>query len=394
MALSEEQRISPRRRSAFLSRFRRISSIEYVPEIDGLRFLAIALVVLRHVEVLFSERATFAVRISGPGRVLQQVLQHGDQGVSLFFAISGFILALPFAKQHLRAGRPVSLPGYYWRRVTRLEPPYIIAMVFFFAMKVVTHQAAASDLLPHLAASLVYLHNIVYSTMSTITPIAWSLEVEVQFYLLAPLLAAVFTLRSGTRRGVLIAGILVSSLLQHALGLSKLTLLGNLQYFLVGFLALELRLARATPPRPQIAADVAGLAALALLLLLGADGGPVAIAQPWLILCIFWPVLLGNGAWRKVFRIEWITVVGGMCYSIYLLHFALISFLGRTTFSIAISESYLPNVCFQIALLTPPILVISALYFRIIERPCMVRDWPKRLWMRFKRQPSADASPA
>src|SRR5262249_9161565 len=128
------RRSAARYMSAFLSRFRRISSLEYVAEIDGLRFLAIALVVVHHVEALFSDRAAFAVRVGGPGRILQRVLEHGDQGVPIFFAISGFILALPFARQRLHAGRRVSLSGYYWRRVTRLEPPYIIAMCFFCAM--------------------------------------------------------------------------------------------------------------------------------------------------------------------------------------------------------------------------------------------------------------------
>ena len=151
-------------------------------------------------------------------------------------------------------------------------------MIFFFAMKVMTGQATASGLLPHLAASLVYMHNAIYSTMSTITPIAWSLEVEVQFYLLAPLLALIFMLRSGVRKGVLIAAIIATSLLQYALELSKLTLLGNLQYFLVGFLVLELRLTRATLFRPHIGVDVVCGAALVPLLLLGADGDAVAVA--------------------------------------------------------------------------------------------------------------------
>lgn len=89
MAPAQEQRNSPRRRSAFLFGFRRISSLEYWPEIDGLRFLAIALVVVHHVEALFSERATFAVQIGGPGSVVERILQHGDRGVPIFFAISG-----------------------------------------------------------------------------------------------------------------------------------------------------------------------------------------------------------------------------------------------------------------------------------------------------------------
>ena len=57
-------------------------------------------------------------------------------GVLLFFTISGFILGLPFARQYLVAARPVSF-GFYRRRVTRLEPPYLISMLLLFAMGIV-----------------------------------------------------------------------------------------------------------------------------------------------------------------------------------------------------------------------------------------------------------------
>ena len=49
--------------------------------------------------------------------------------------------------------------------------------------------AARAPLLPHLLASLGYVHNIVYGVPSTINVVAWSLEIEVQFYILAPALA-------------------------------------------------------------------------------------------------------------------------------------------------------------------------------------------------------------
>jgi peptidoglycan/LPS O-acetylase OafA/YrhL len=392
MALGSDPRIVSKRRSPFLSRFKRISSIEYVPEIDGLRFLAIALVVLRHVAVLFAERAPFAMQSGAAGRLVKQILEHGDQGVPIFFAISGFILAIPFARQHLRAGPAVSLPAYYWRRITRLEPPYILAMVSFFAIKVLAAPASLGDLLPHLAASLVYLHNVIYASMSTITPVAWSLEVEVQFYLLAPMLAAVFALRSGIRRFVLIAAILAASLVPCALGLSKLTLLGNLQYFLVGFLVLDLRLARAD------AREIARRRGRG-----GARGAVTAarrrrrcrharatVADPR-------HLLAGAALRRRLAKaLPDRADHGRGRYVLFDLSapLALISLIGRATFAIAVSQSYVANVAFQIALLLPPVLVISALYFRLVERPCMVRDWPQRLWSRLKGQLYKEASPA
>jgi len=59
---------------------------------------------------------------------LNKVFSAGHNGVPLFFAISGFILSLPFARQGLGGGSPVSLRQYYIRRVTRIEPPYVIQL--------------------------------------------------------------------------------------------------------------------------------------------------------------------------------------------------------------------------------------------------------------------------
>ena len=43
---------------------------------------------------------------------LVKLISHFNFGVALFFVISGFILALPFARQHLHKGADVSLRKY------------------------------------------------------------------------------------------------------------------------------------------------------------------------------------------------------------------------------------------------------------------------------------------
>ena len=63
--------------------------------------------------------------------VIARVLEHGNYGVQLFFVISGFVLALPFASHYLCQTRAVSLRAYFLRRLTRLEPPYVLSMLLF-----------------------------------------------------------------------------------------------------------------------------------------------------------------------------------------------------------------------------------------------------------------------
>ena len=134
-----------------LSSFRRITrSGNFIPEVDGLRFIAILSVVFLHCYYeLLNRSAIGSLGPDGSQNValpvdpanqhgLLRLLGHGGYGVELFFAISGFILAWPFARQHLQAGRKVKLGSYFLRRVTRLEPPYILMLLIRTVLLLVT----------------------------------------------------------------------------------------------------------------------------------------------------------------------------------------------------------------------------------------------------------------
>ena len=85
------------------------------------------------------------------------------------------------------------------------------------------------------------LHNLIYGRPSDIDYVAWSLEIEVQFYLILPFLAAiVFQYRKTfVRRIVLVVAILLWAKLVSVTGFSPrvgLSLYGQLPYFLSGVL--------------------------------------------------------------------------------------------------------------------------------------------------------------
>lgn len=139
-----------------LERYRRVtSSGRFIPEMDGLRFAAIVAVYLYHLRgyLLFHS----GPRAADPTLSLAaRVLEHGNYGAQLFFALSGFVLSLPFASHRLRRPKAVSLRAYFLRRLTRLEPPYALSMLLLFVFSVVYVGKSASALSPHLAASLFY----------------------------------------------------------------------------------------------------------------------------------------------------------------------------------------------------------------------------------------------
>jgi peptidoglycan/LPS O-acetylase OafA/YrhL len=179
--------------------FKRItSSGNFIPEIDGLRFIAIISVVLLHLNNFIAIKYVTKNTENFDFSFLNKILSHGHVGVPLFFVISGFILGLPFAKYYLKKGKSVSLKNYFLRRLTRLEPPYIIVMTtLLFGAVYVAKTISLKNGIESYLSSIIYSHNFIYPNgLPKLNIVAWSLEIEVQFYILAPLIALFFSIKS------------------------------------------------------------------------------------------------------------------------------------------------------------------------------------------------------
>jgi Acyltransferase family len=227
---------------------RRTSSGRYIAEIDGLRFVAIAMVVLFHSQLRVFEASGGEIGEAPPAHNMFDLsIGQGRFGVHLFFIISGFVLALPFAAERLAGARPVRLKAFYLRRLTRLEPPYFVLLTLYFLLGSTTHlwklwSDYQETLLPRFGAGLIYAHRFLFSgEPNPILPPTWSLEIEVQFYLMVPLLALVFTIQhTAKRRALMIGGAAFAAIFQwlmfESVGVLPPVLLSYLQFFLVGFL--------------------------------------------------------------------------------------------------------------------------------------------------------------
>lgn len=388
-----------------LNKFRRVTSGKAIlEEIDGLRFLAIFYVIVAHLHGFYTIKTPFFRQELSNSQLLHfvgSVGRNGQHGVAIFFIISGFILALPFAKQYINGSdKPISLKQYYLRRLTRLEPPYILALLLLTVVIVFKGLHSFNELFPHLVASLTYTHNIIYNSMSWVTPVAWSLEVEVQFYLLAPFLAAVFLLKRQTVRiAILGLGIILFAFLQETEWFDdsfalRMSLLGWFQYFLVGFILADIY--AASKVKIEISSPMQ--IAIGALLLVGISllpyEGNVLLRITYPILCfLFFMLVLHFSFWKKIFSLSAISIIGGMCYSIYLLHFATISFIGNYSIHYKVTNSLAINYIIQWFIILFSILIVSGTYFLLIEKPCMKKDWPVKLMhklrLTFIGQPSA-----
>jgi peptidoglycan/LPS O-acetylase OafA/YrhL len=183
---------------------------ERLDVLDGLRGLAIALVVWYH-----------AWLVSGQGVAgLNFVAEAGFLGVDLFFFISGFCIFYPYARAK-REGRPApTIRRFFFRRAVKILPSYLLALTVF---AIVYHARFASpaEAAVQIASHLTFMHTLSPLTFGAISGPLWTIGVEVQFYLLFPLLCPFFRKSPILAYGALIAFSETYRLVVGAIGLGS-----------------------------------------------------------------------------------------------------------------------------------------------------------------------------
>lgn len=160
--------------------------------IDAMRAFAVLLVVVAH---------------AGLGHIVP-----GGSGVTIFFAISGFIITFLLLRERDNTGT-FSVAGFYLRRVIKIAPPYITVIL---APTLLYSLWAAVDWVGVLAQTF-FAYNWIKTQGLAVLPgseVVWSLAIEEQFYIV---FAAIWllTIKSAYWRSITVisacAGILFST---------------------------------------------------------------------------------------------------------------------------------------------------------------------------------------
>lgn len=161
----------------------------------------------RHPMEMFEGHAAEFFRARSLPDILSYVLfGFGFLGVPLFFVISGFCIHLPLAGNE----RPLDRRAFAIRRFFRLYPLYLVVVLTVFALMRLKHAGAdggvtAANLVGHL---VFWLFNTPPSDPGMgISPVLWSIAVEVQFYILYALLLPLLRLIGFRRSALLFLGI-------------------------------------------------------------------------------------------------------------------------------------------------------------------------------------------
>jgi peptidoglycan/LPS O-acetylase OafA/YrhL len=177
-----------------------------LPGVEGLRALAATSILVYHCWLYSApggERADL-------GPLSRFAFRHFTAGVLLFFTLSGFLLYRPLVASVLRRAPLPSVRRYLRNRALRIFPAYVLILLVIGVLlpaALTGHSSSGSELgrlsddLGVLVANAALLQNYFPRSMDTGIGPAWSLAVELVFYLVLPLLgwmAAVCTRHAST----------------------------------------------------------------------------------------------------------------------------------------------------------------------------------------------------
>lgn len=154
-------------------------AVGYRPWLDGLRAVAVALVVVQHT-------------------LGEMPIDLGFVGVGLFFGLSGYLITSLLLDERAARGR-VSLSSFYLRRAARLIPALVLVLVACDALFLIQGDLAP---LKGSVAAITYTANYVQVFDGNLLPAygpTWSLAVEEHFYIMWPLVLLGITARFGLR---------------------------------------------------------------------------------------------------------------------------------------------------------------------------------------------------
>ncbi|OJW25724.1 MAG: hypothetical protein BGO49_24165 [Planctomycetales bacterium 71-10] len=265
----------------------------YRPMLDVVRFLAAIWVMLSHA----------------------RAVEGGGVAVSVFFVLSGYLIGGLLVAEKRRTGR-IGLTEFYFKRLLRIWVPYYIVLAFMIGLFIARGQWTAPGFHERTFAALTYTYNLINDIRGNIHPIwgsfnqIWSLSIEEQFYLAAPLLI-----------GFLPAWAVAPACLALAtVSLKVSPLYGGL---FMGVLMAALTSRRQAAPAeispPARAAMIAVfLAASIALFVSGQRGADQASLQTYLLACVIVLTAYYIPMPRQTHGV--LRTLGLMTYSYYLIH--------------------------------------------------------------------------
>lgn len=173
------------------------------PVIDGIRALSVLSIIAFHIvvgiiQIYDHERAKQYI-LAMPSWL--QPLWHGEKGVDAFFLLSALVIGIPFFKNIEKFDLQHSIV-FLKKKLLRIYPLFFVALVLYSI-------AQWGHFGKYFFSNLFFLNNIIPGER-TIIPVGWFLTVEVQYFILTPILFLL--LKKIKYRGLVLTALFISSI--------------------------------------------------------------------------------------------------------------------------------------------------------------------------------------
>jgi peptidoglycan/LPS O-acetylase OafA/YrhL len=378
--------------------------------IEGLRGVAAVSVVLYHLGLTASSQT-----LMGPTSFVLTVL---NQGLTLFFVLSGFLLYRPFVTAIVQGRRLPSIRRYAYNRLLRIYPVYLVifactGLLLGYAYLQGSTHGLGPDNIGRLtdplkiAANALLIHMFIPPFVMSGLPVSWSLTAELTFYVVVPVVSilAARRLRGGANKHL---ALVIAPLCMVVLGLgltawSHLAVQGmtgaeaaNFTFgqsgsavLLRSFLALadlfaygmlaavavvilrERGLQRVrTSVKSALIMAAAMMAVLSIILAPAATANVAGGAAAMVLVAVVLPSARGDDVNRVARVLEWLPVrfMGTISYSLYLWHLPILFWLILHHLTAGDSARSLPVTGLCVLAIAVP---LSAATYYLVERPAM-----------------------
>ncbi|MFZ1362622.1 MAG: acyltransferase family protein [Candidatus Nanopelagicales bacterium] len=321
------------------------SAFRFRTDIEGLRAVAVLLVLLFHAGVPFI-----------PG---------GFVGVDVFFVVSGFLITGILVREAQKTGR-ISVADFYARRVRRILPmSTVVLLAILIAAVFITPTTQFDTVMTSVIAAALFVANWVFAAQSAdyfaadvaTNPVLhfWSLSVEEQFYVIWPILIIIilFAIRRNSalakHRTALLAGTLATiSIISLLISAFTSSASGGIAYYglqtrlwelgVGGLLAIVAHHLTRVPAKARFLASWIGLA---LILYAGFAfnkdtvfpglAALIPVGGTALILAAGITPGIPKGSASALLSVKPMQYVGARSYNLYLWHWPVLVFAGLLT---------------------------------------------------------------
>lgn len=339
--------------------------------IDAIRGIAIIMVVMHHA----AQQGTIHLP-----HILAVFLSLGTRGVQLFFIASAFTLFRSYQYRSALEKQPTR--NFFIRRIFRIAPAYYLAIIYY-----TYHESFGGKFwfgaqpfisVYNTISNILFVHGVSPYWINSLVPGGWSITVEMMFYTIFPLLflkiktikdAFVFLIFSLLFK-IIIQEILIYNYYISSDFLWKIFLfyyfpsqlpifaLGIIMYFLI----------QNIQDIYTVSLKIKVLTVILIALQIGTSFNFLFFNHiVFGVLFVLFGIFLSNGK-LSFLSISVIRYIGKISYSMYILHFIVISWLSKFNL-IDFSQNYLINYVLKVSLILVITITMSTISYKLIEEP-------------------------